>query len=249
MFPGGGGGGSSYSLASGSSGGTSNSGSSNGSSNNEEGPHFQVPEVVVTGKKGYRYTSDEVYDAMMFAFAKVMKDMERQENRSYGTYGTIGGLASYLANAIDGFIGTTDETFYSFSGGTKDPDPYSLDKLRPRDKIEANNMFEYILNGYGRALKFVNVRPDHFQVGIDMASLSSLPRGNGFYPPGGIEGSDTLGIWTTQATGILRMSDGTPYGLKYENVRGEGLSQRTLDSLNKAVNDSNNYWNKQLYKR
>ncbi|SHF71551.1 hypothetical protein [Chryseobacterium vrystaatense] len=105
MFLGGGGGGSSYSLASGSSGGTSNSGSSNGSSNNEEGPHFQVPEVVVTGKKGYRYTSDEVYDAMMFAFAKATKDMERQLERDWYAKGGQGNWFFGAGAALSGFAG------------------------------------------------------------------------------------------------------------------------------------------------
>ena len=60
--------------------------------------------------------------------------------------------------------------------------------------------------------------------------------------------SDTFGIWDKKATGILRNNDGSVFGLKYKNVRGEGLSKRTLDSLNKSIKDSNNYWNKQLRK-
>ncbi len=72
---------------------------------------------------------------------------------------------------MDGFIGTTNETFYSFSGGTNDPDKETLNKLRPGDNIDPNNLFEYILNGYGRAFKAANVSPDRFQLGIDIASL------------------------------------------------------------------------------
>lgn len=59
---------------------------------------------------------------------------------------------------------------------------------------------------------------------------------------------DTFGIWDRQATGVLRNNDGSSFGLKYKNVRGEGLSKRTLDSLNKTVKDPNDYWNKQLRK-
>jgi len=56
-------------------------------------------------------------------------------------------------------LGNNKETFYSFSGGTNDPDAETLKKLRPGDNIEANNMFEYIINGYGRAIKYVNLSP------------------------------------------------------------------------------------------
>ncbi len=148
-------------------------------------------------------------------------------------YESIGVFSSYIASQIR----TTTETFFSFSGGSNDPDKETLNKLRPGDRMDFNNMFEYIINGYGRAFKVVNLKPDHYQTAIDIMSLSSLPNGNGFYPPAGLANPDTLGIWDTQATGILRMNDGTPYGLKYKNIRGQGLSRRTLDSLNRAIKD------------
>lgn len=59
--------------------------------------------------------------------------------------------------------------------------------------------------------------------------------------------SDTFGIWDKQAIGVLRNNDGSAYGLKYKNVRGQGLS-KTVDSLKKSIKDFNNYWNKQSRK-
>ncbi|MCC2590029.1 hypothetical protein, partial [Chryseobacterium sp. MFBS3-17] len=61
---------------------------------------------------------------------------------------------------------------------------------------------------------------------------------------------DTFRIWTTQATGIQRWSDGSVMGsgIKYKNVRAFNLSKRAFDSLNKVKTDSNNYWNRQIIK-
>jgi hypothetical protein len=175
----------------------------------------------------------------------VTSNMLRLRGNDDGIYGAIGGFSSYIAS----FIGTTNETFWSFSGGNNDPDKESLNKLRPHDKIEANNMFEYIINGYGRAIKAVNLRPDRFQTAIDMMSLSSLPRGNGFYPPSGFATKlDTFNIWTTQPTGILYNEDGTAYGLKEKNVRAFNLSKESYDSIMRVNQDSANYWNKMLRK-
>ncbi|UKB86371.1 hypothetical protein LF887_07075 [Chryseobacterium sp. MEBOG06] len=141
----------------------------------------------------------------------------------------------------------TNVTFYSFSAGSNDPDKETLNKLKPQDKIDFNNMFEYILGGYGRNTRLdrKNLGDAAIQFGLDVEGIGN--------PFGSLSGlgtvkSDTFGIWDRQATGVLRNNDGSPFGLKYKNVRGEGLSKGTVDSLNKAIKDSNNYWNRQLRK-
>jgi len=146
-------------------------------------------------------------------------------------------------------LGNNKETFYSFSGGANDPDAETLKKLRPRDHIEANDMFYMIFMFYGRNTR-LSGGTTGFQEALVQFGLDAQGIGN---PVKGLSGpepakSDTFGIWDRQATGILRSNDGSPFGVEYKNVRGEGLSKRTLDSLNKAIKDSNNYWNKQLIK-
>ena len=156
---------------------------------------------------------------------------------------------SKVESAMSGLIGTTNETFYSFLGGINDPDKETLNKLRPGDNIEANDMFQQIFMFYGRNTKLtggtVGFQEALVQFGLDVEGIGN--------PVGSLSGSepvksDTFGIWDRQATGVLRNNNGSPFGLKYKNVRGEGLSKGTVDSLNKAIKDSNNYWNKQLRK-
>ncbi|MDR4952607.1 DUF6443 domain-containing protein [Chryseobacterium sp. ES2] len=141
----------------------------------------------------------------------------------------------------------TQETFQIFTGGANETDPNTMKKVLPGDKLETNDMFQQIFMFYGR-----NTRLDRkslgdaaIQFGLDVEGIGN--------PIGTLSGSepvksDTFGIWDRQATGVLRHNDGSPFGLKYKNVRGEGLSKGTVDSLNKAIKDSNNYWNKQLRK-
>ncbi|UZT98332.1 hypothetical protein ODZ84_01815 [Chryseobacterium fluminis] len=141
------------------------------------------------------------------------------------------------------------ETFYSFSGGANDPDAETLKKLRPRDHIEANDMFYMIFMFYGRNTRLsggtTGFQEALVQFGLDVEGIGNPVKGLSGPEPAK---SDTFGIWDRQATGILRSNDGSPFGVEYKNVRGEGLSKRTLDSLNKVIKDSNNYWNKQLIK-
>uniref|UniRef100_UPI0035266181 hypothetical protein n=1 Tax=Chryseobacterium gossypii TaxID=3231602 RepID=UPI0035266181 len=119
--------------------------------------YINIPEITLTGKRS------DWGNQILGQFNAYMD----KYNNDTGVYGFIGRTSSYIAS----LIGTTQETFYSFSGGANDPDKETLNKLRPGDRIEANNLFEYILNGYGRSFKAINVIPDRFQFGIDVASL------------------------------------------------------------------------------
>ncbi len=165
-----------------------------------------------------------------------------------GSNGSTGLLG--LSNWFRDLIGTTQETFYSSTGGVNDPDKETLNKLRPGDNIETNDMLQTIFMFYGRNTKLsggsTGFQEALVQFGLDTESLIDLNKSS--ISSALKKESDTFGIWDKQATGVLRNNDGTPFGLKYKNVRGEGLNKRTVDSLSKAVKDSNNYWNKQLRK-
>ncbi|MDV7697658.1 hypothetical protein N6B72_12070 [Chryseobacterium soli] len=152
---------------------------------------------------------------------------------------------------ISNIVGTTKENFFSLVGGNNDPDPHSLDKLRPGDTIdEPNDMFQQIFMFYGRNTKLsggtTGFQEALVQFGLDSESVIDLNKSS-IYSALEKE-QDTFGIWDRQYTGILRNNDGSLSAFKYKNVRGEGLSKRTVDSLNKAIKDSNNYWNAQYKK-
>jgi hypothetical protein len=101
--------------------------------------YINIPEVVLSGN------SSGWGSQMQNHFNSFMKG----RNGDYGLYGAIGRFSSYLAS----LIGSTNETFYSFSGGTNDPDKETLNKLRPHDNVEANDMFQTIFMFYGRNTK------------------------------------------------------------------------------------------------
>ncbi|CAA7195129.1 DUF6443 domain-containing protein [Chryseobacterium potabilaquae] len=60
-------------------------------------------------------------------------------DKSNGSTGLLG-----LSNWFRDIIGTTQETFYSFSGGKNAPDKETLNKLKPGDKIESNDLLQWL---------------------------------------------------------------------------------------------------------
>jgi len=97
---------------------------------------------------------------------------------SNGSSGMLG-LSNWFRDAISGaessiagLFGTTNETFQVFTGGVNDPDPSTASKARRGDRLENNNMFEYILNS--RSIKALNVAPDDFQALIDGNGIAGL---------------------------------------------------------------------------
>ena len=159
-------------------------------------------------------------------------------------YESIGVFSSYIASQIR----TTTETFFSFSGGSNDPDKETLNKLRPGDRMDFNNMFEYIINGYGRAFKVVNLKPDHYQTAIDIMSLSSLPNGNGFYSPYDVAVElDTFSYYGVQSVDIFPYRDNknniTGFGVGTKIINVNNMSGKQYDSLIRRVNNDYNYYN------
>ncbi|MDH6252586.1 hypothetical protein M2347_002313 [Chryseobacterium sp. H1D6B] len=198
--------------------------------------YINIPEIILKGSSsGWGSQIQNNFNSYMY-----------NRNGDNGVYGAIGKFTSYIANSIR----STNETFYSFLGGKNDPDPYTLDKLRGRDKIEANDMFEIIFMFYGRNTKLsggsTGFQEALVQFGLDVEGIGN--------PVGVLSGSnpaksaDTADIWTTQGYGLNRNKDGTPYGVKLKNIRAFGLPVRKRDSMMKVSVDSTNYWNKQLRK-
>ncbi|MFY1048473.1 RHS repeat-associated core domain-containing protein [Chryseobacterium sp. GP-SGM7] len=66
---------------------------------------------------------------------------------------------------------TESDIMQSFSGGANETDPSTASKARGRDKLETNNMFEYILNGFNRSRTFKG-EDGLYQFGIDIQSLN-----------------------------------------------------------------------------
>ena len=80
---------------------------------------------------------------------------------------------------ISNIVGTTKENFFSLVGGNNDPDPHSLDKLRPGDTIdEPNDMFQTIFMFYGRNTKLsggtTGFQEGLVQFGLDSEALADL---------------------------------------------------------------------------
>jgi len=190
-------------------------------------------------------------------------DTSYMPTNSNGSVGMVG-LSNWFRDAISdvessvaGLFRTTNETFQVFTGGANETDPSTASKARGGDRLQTNDMFEQIFMFYGRNTQLtrgpIGFEEAFTQFGLDVEGIGNPFGGSSGSPSGSPSGatpikSDTFGIWDRQATGILRNNDGSVFGLKYKNVRGEGLSKRTLDSLNKSIKDSNNYWNKQLRK-
>ncbi|WP_346986646.1 RHS repeat-associated core domain-containing protein [Chryseobacterium sp. POE27] len=105
-----------------------------------------------------------------------------------GSYVAITGLSSYLASLIS----STNETFYSFSGGVNDPDKETLNKLRPRDNIEINDMFEQIFMFYGRNTKLTGGSTG-FQEALVQFGLDAEGVGNPF----NFKSNDSINISAT----------------------------------------------------
>ncbi|MDR6517303.1 RHS repeat domain-containing protein, partial [Chryseobacterium camelliae] len=90
--------------------------------------YFNIPTVYLTGKSsGWGNQIQSHFNSFI-----------NKWNKPGGVYGAIQGLTSYLANSIDGFIGTTNEEFPQITdpGGLArtDFDASTWDKFRPGDK-------------------------------------------------------------------------------------------------------------------
>jgi len=166
-------------------------------------------------------------------------------------YGFVDSLTDAMPMSLSGTWTTwTHENFFSFSGGINDPDKETLNKLRPGDNIEANDMFQQIFMFYGRNTKLsggsTGFQEGLVQFGLDSEAAIDLNKSS-IYSALKKE-PDTFNVWTTQGTGLLHNKNGSAYGVQLKNVRAFGISKQTHDSIMKVSNDSTNYWNKQLRK-
>ncbi|UKB86356.1 RHS repeat-associated core domain-containing protein [Chryseobacterium sp. MEBOG06] len=115
----------------------------------------------------------------------------------------------------------TNVTFYSFSAGSNDPDKETLNKLKPQDKIDFNNMFEYILGGYGRATK-LNLQDGAFQFGLDIQGIGN--------PFPNINDTVYLRDYTFKQNSIV------PIDTMYKTIPKKGESfQQTARRLRKTI--------------
>ncbi|WP_051349429.1 DUF6443 domain-containing protein [Chryseobacterium gregarium] len=143
-------------------------------------------------------------------------------------------------------LGDNKENFFMFTGGANDPNPTENNKkVKPGDTFESNDMFQTIFSFYGRNTKLTGgitgFEEALVQFGLDVESIGNpLENSSGSDPVK----SDTFNVWTRQGYGLERKSDGSPYGLKYRNVRGFGLSRHAHDSIMKTSQDSTDYWNR-----
>ncbi|UKB82916.1 hypothetical protein LF887_18140 [Chryseobacterium sp. MEBOG06] len=154
-------------------------------------------------------------------------------NESNGSTGLLG-----LSNWFRDLIGTTQETFYSFSGGINDPDKETLNKLRPGDNIEANDMFQQIFMFYGRNTKLsggsTGFQEGLVQFGLDSEAAIDLNKSAFTKEP------DTFSYNGLQAVSlnIYRGSGGgiTGVGVKTQDIHLSGLSRSQRDSVSSRVN-------------
>ncbi|KFE97018.1 RHS repeat-associated core domain-containing protein, partial [Chryseobacterium luteum] len=94
------------------------------------------------------------------------------------TYGAINAFESSMPMSLGGTMTTwTNETFQIFTGGANETDPDTMKKVLPGDKLETNNMFEYIFGGYGRNTKLsggtTGFQEALVQFGLDAESLGN----------------------------------------------------------------------------
>ncbi|WP_228463858.1 MULTISPECIES: RHS repeat-associated core domain-containing protein, partial [Chryseobacterium] len=150
-------------------------------------------------------------------------------------YGFVDSLTDAMLMSLGGTWTTwTHEKFFSFSGGNNDPDKETLNKLRPGDTIESNNMFEYIFGGYGRNTKLsggtTGFQEALVQFGLDVEGI-----GNPFGKSSEPANSDTLSFSGSQAVGLNiyrgNGSEITGVGVKTQDVYKTNMSRSQKDSM------------------
>jgi len=162
------------------------------------------------------------------------KSMDKLDNK-----GLIEKFTSYLANKIDNFVRPTKENFFSFLGGNNDPDPHSLDKLRPGDTIdEPNDMFQTIFLFYGRNTKLrggtTGFQEGLVQFGLDTETLMDLHKSSFS------KELDTFSYYGPQAVDLNVYKDNggriVGVGVKAQDVYKTNMSRSQKDSMINRVN-------------
>ncbi|OBW43164.1 hypothetical protein AB670_00356 [Chryseobacterium sp. MOF25P] len=135
-------------------------------------------------KDGYKYLGETYRDGNLFyaADAWVYDDSPEGGGRRYEG-GLTRGIEEVIIQRDDSFdlmkalsgLGDNKETFYSLSGGINEPDPETMKKVKPGDKIESNDMFERIFMFYGRNrwLERKNIGDAAIQFGLDVEGIGN----------------------------------------------------------------------------
>ncbi|UKB86358.1 hypothetical protein LF887_04220 [Chryseobacterium sp. MEBOG06] len=152
-------------------------------------------------------------------------------------YGAIDALTSAMPTWLGGTWRTwTNVTFYSFSAGSNDPDKETLNKLKPQDKIDFNNMFEYILGGYGRNTKLdrKSFGDAFIQFGLDVEGI-----GNPF------------NFKSNDSTALVEQISDSPFSYSRDTIKKVPTQTKTNDSImfNNAVKNVNDQKLKNYYNR
>ncbi|WP_330746031.1 DUF6443 domain-containing protein [Chryseobacterium sp. CP-77] len=123
----------------------------------------------------------------------------------------------------------TQETFQIFTGGANETDPETMKKVLPGDKLETNNMFEYILNGFNRSRS-----PDLDQFAIDMQGI-----GNPF------------NFKSNDSTALVEQISDSPFSYSRDTIKKVPTQTKTNDSImfNKAVKNVNDQKLKNFYNK
>ncbi len=127
----------------------------------------------------------------------------------------------------------TQETFQIFTGGANETDPNTMNKVLPGDKLETNNMFEYILNGFNRS-RTPKGEDGLYQFGIDMQGI-----GNPF------------NFKSNDSTALVEQISDSPFSYSRDTIKKVPTQTKTNDSImfNNAVKNVNDQKLKNYYNR
>ncbi len=148
-------------------------------------------------------------------------------------YGAINAFESAMPMLLGGKMTTwTNETFPILTGGANETDPETMKKVLPGDKLETNNMFEYILNGFNRS-RTPKGEDGLYQFGIDMQGL-----GNPFSI-----GNDSIAL--------IEQISKSPFSTSYDTIKMTTPKNKYNDSVqfNKAVKNVNHKNDMNFYNR
>ncbi|WP_419870498.1 RHS repeat-associated core domain-containing protein [Chryseobacterium sp. CT-SW4] len=125
----------------------------------------------------------------------------------------------------------TQETFQVFTGGTNETDPSTMEKVLPGDRLEANNMFEYIFGGYGRS-NTPKGGDGLIQFGLDIEGI-----GNPF------------NFKRNDSTALVEQISDSPFSYPRDTIKKVPTKTKTIDSIrfNKAVKNVNDQKLKNFY--
>ncbi|MBW3524742.1 DUF6443 domain-containing protein [Chryseobacterium sp. NKUCC03_KSP] len=135
-------------------------------------------------KSGYQHLGESYRDGdLYYASDKTVYDDSAAGGGHRYEIGTTRDIQEVIIQRDDSFdlmkalsgLGDNKETFYSLSGGVNEPDPETMKKVKPGDRIESNDMFERIFMFYGRNrwLERKNIGDAAIQFGLDVEGIGN----------------------------------------------------------------------------